>query len=197
MKIRFPFPVKTDGMPVLMMLADHPSRYCRAIILVTLALFLIPQGVPAHPPSDMVLAFDQGDRVLSVTITHMVADPLTHYVKRVLITTGGSVISDNAYTSQPSPQTFTYTYLLPEGGNGEVEVRAECSIFGSITRSLQVQGASPEVTAAPASPGTTPGETATRSGVTPPAPAATPPGAGPGLLPIGAAIALAAWRFRR
>jgi hypothetical protein len=145
----------------------------------------------------MVLAFDPGTRVLSVTITHMVADPTTHYVRRVLIAAGGSNVSDNAYTSQPFPQTFTYTYLLPPGVNGEVEARAECSIFGSITRSIQLVGETPELTAAAAEPGTTPGETTAGSGAAPPASATTPVRAGPGLFPVAAAIALAAWRFRR
>jgi hypothetical protein len=176
---------------------DLLSRVSRLILLGAAVLLLVPQGAPAHSPTDMQLAFDQENRILSVTITHLVADPSIHYVKRVLISSGGSVIGDNGYTSQPSPQTFTYTYLLPQGVNGEVEVRAECSILGSISRSLQLKGVSPEMTAVPASPGTTPGETVALPGVTPPAPATAPAMAGPGLLPLAAAMALAAWRFRR
>ncbi len=183
-------------MPVLMILTDRPSRSCRILLLAALALLLLPQGAPAHPPSDMVLSFDPGTRVLSVTITHIVADPTTHYVKRVLITTGSPVVSDNAYTSQPSPQTFTYTYLLPTGVNGEIQVRAECSIFGSITRSIQLAGDTTEPTGVPASPGTSPGETTTGTGAAPQASATTPARAAPGLIPVAAAIALAAWRSR-
>jgi hypothetical protein len=145
----------------------------------------------------MQLAFDQGNRILSVTITHTVADPSTHYIKRVLITTGGSTISDTAYTGQPSPQTFTYTYLMPQGVNGEVQVRGECSIIGSITRSLQVEDALPEGTTVSAATVTTsPNATAPAAGV-PPVPAATPDVAGPGFLPLVVAITLAVWLFRR
>jgi hypothetical protein len=96
----------------------------RFILLGAAVLLFIPQGAPAHPPSDMKLAFDQGNRILSVTITHSVADPSTHSIKRVLITRGGSTFSDIAYTGQPSHQTFTYSYMLPTGVNGEIQVRA-------------------------------------------------------------------------
>ena len=160
---------------------DLLSQVFRFILLGAAVLFLVPQGAPAHSPTDMQLAFNQGNRILSVTITHTVADPSTHYIKRVLITTGGSTISDTAYTSQPSPQTFTYTYLMPQSADGDIQVRAECSILGSITRSLQVN----------ASPGIS-----TTTGGSLPVPAAMPTKAGPGLLPLAAAIVLAAWRFR-
>ena len=198
-------PCMTDVKPVLIIPTDHPSRPCRAIFLLALALLLVPQGAPAHSPSDMQLAFDQGNRILSVTITHTVADPSTHYIKRVLVTTGGSPLSDTAYTSQPSPQTFTYTYLVPEGVNGDIQVRAECSILGSITRSLQIQGASPGVATSPqgrppvppAAPGTNRPSATNAAGSPPAAPSATPTEAGPGLLPLAAAMALAVWRFRR
>jgi hypothetical protein len=147
-----------------------------------IALLIIPQGAPAHSPTDLQLAFNRGDRILSVTITHPVADPSTHYIKRVLITSGGSTIADTAYSSQPSPQTFTYTYLMPQSVNGEVQVKGECSILGSMTRSIQVQAASPGTTGIP--------------GTSPPTSATTPAGAEPAPLLLTAAIALAAWRFR-
>ena len=170
--------------PARMIPADHHRRSCRILLLAALALLLLPQGAPAHPPSDMVLAFDPVTRVLSVTITHIVADPTTHYVRRVLITAGNFTVSDNAYTSQPSPQTFTYTYLLPANVSGGIQVRAECSIFGSTTRSLQLTGEIPTETTA--GPGGTPTSSAT-----------TPKKAGPGFLPVVAAIAFATWRLRR
>jgi hypothetical protein len=162
---------------------DLLSRISRLILLGAAVLLLVPQGAPAHSPTDMQLAFDQGDRILSVTITHPVADPSTHYIKRILITTGGSTITDTAYTSQPSPVTFTYTYLMPQSVNGEIQVKGECSIIGSITRSIQVQQESPRTTGTP--------------GASPPTSATTPARAGPGFLLITTAVALAVWRFGR
>ncbi len=176
---------------------DLLSRVSRLILLGAAVLLLVPQGAPAHSPTDMQLAFDQGNRILSVSITHPVADPSAHYIKRVLITTGGSTTSDTTYTSQPSPQTFTYIYLMPEDVNGEVQVRAECSILGSISRSLQGEDALPEVTAVSTATVTIPLTTTAPTGGVPPAPAATPDVAGPGFLPLVVAITLAVWMFRR
>jgi len=181
------------------------SRISRLILIGAAVLLLVPQGAPAHAPSDVQLALDQGNGILSVTITHTVADPSTHYVKRVLITTGGSVIRDTAYTSQPSPQTFTYTYLLPSGVNGEVQVKAECSILGSITRSIQAEVAPPAGITVPepsipvsVRPPVEPVDTGTSqpaAGASPPA--VMPTKAGAGLIPIAAAMALVVLRFRR
>ena len=176
-----------------------------SICLVLLGLLVIPPCASAHPPSDVQLAFDPGSRNLSVTITHMVADPTTHYVKRVLITGGNSVISNNTYTSQPSPSTFTYSYPIPEGVAGEIQVEADCSLFGSTTRSIQVPGdssaptadAAPPSTVTPPKPPAVPGKNGPPSTI-PATPAATSTKAGIGFLPAAAAIALvAAWRFRR
>jgi len=175
---------------------DLLSRISRFILLGAAVLLLVPQGAPAHSPTDMQLAFDQGTRILSVTITHTVADTSTHYIKRVLITTGGSVLGDTAYTSQPAPQTFTYTYLIPQGVKGEVQVRGECSILGSITRSLQAEDALPEVTTVSTGTATTLRTTTAPTGGVPSAQAGTPDAAGPGFLTLVVAITLAVWRFR-
>lgn len=195
----------SDVMPVQMVPPQGLSRIAAAIPFLVLVLVLLPQGAPAHPPSAVQPAFDEGTRVLSVSITHPVADPTTHYIRRVLITAGDVVVSDTAYTSQPSSQSFTYTYPLPPGVKGDIRVTAACSISGSQSASLQVPAGAPPDTplpglttpaaTPPSPPGPPPG---TRSTLPPATPPATP-GAGPGLLPVTAALALglAGWRLRR
>jgi hypothetical protein len=195
MESLFPSPV----VPVKMVHPRGISRSARPVILLLFALLLIPQGAFAHPPSDMQPGIQEGDRLLSVTITHTVADPAAHYVNRVLVTAGGITINDTAYTSQPTANTFTYTYPLPQGISGEILVKAECSIAGSITRSLGIQGAAPTpsiLPVPPEAPVRSPAATAP-AGDTTPVPAATSTRAGPGLLPLIAGAALAVWRFRR
>jgi hypothetical protein len=162
---------------------------------VLLGLLLLPQGAPAHPPSDLQLAFDEPTRVLSVTITHPVADPATHYVKRVGITAGGATDSGRSYTSQPASSPFTYTYTLRPDVKGEIQVVAECSISGSIARSITVAEGTPVIPGTvtpPSPPGAPPGTRTTLPGAAPPTTEASP-----GLLPLAAALALAGWRFRR
>ena len=177
------------------------------VALVLLGILLIPQAAPAHPPSDIQLAFDPGTRILSVTITHTVADPTMHFMKRVHITAGGSQISNNTYTSQPSPSSFTYTYQLPPSAGGEIQVVAECSIFGSTNRSIHIPEGMVSGSPAPGTP--LPGRVSGTG--TPPIPPGAPPGtretppaaapattaAPAGLLPLAAALAIAGWRLRR
>ncbi|MDD1666956.1 MAG: hypothetical protein LUO96_00675, partial [Methanomicrobiales archaeon] len=78
-----------------------PHGFARTPVVISilvLVLALLPAGVPAHAPSGVQPAFDEGSRVLSVSITHPVADPSTHYIKRVLVTAGDTVVSDTLYT---------------------------------------------------------------------------------------------------
>jgi hypothetical protein len=192
-----PCPSGGEVVHVRVVLPGIVSATFRLVLLGVLILLLVPQGAFAHPPTDMQISSDAVG-ILSVTITHPVANPLSHYIRRVLVTAGGSAVIEGVYTSQPAKETFTYTYPIPPGVSGEVQVMAECSIAGSITRSFRIQGAAPTPPTLPAPP-----EAPVRSpAVTPPGgdtppPAAMPTKAGPALLPPAAAAALAVWRFRR
>jgi hypothetical protein len=186
-------------------LPDFRSASTCLIFPVVLILLLVPQGALAHPPTD-VQASSDANGILSVTITHPVGNPLTHYIKRVLVTAGGSTIIENVYTSQPAEGTFTYTYTLPPGVSGELRVTADCSIAGSRSSAILIPaGTTVPAASIPAATGTASLQTATEpglpattaAGTAPAAPGTTPTKAGAGLFPIAAAAALAVWRFRR
>jgi hypothetical protein len=202
-----PCPVPRDTGEVMTMRRappSHASRLCRVIVPVLLGLLLLPQAAPAHQPSDLRLSFEEPTRVLSVTIDHAVADPGTHYVKRVSVTSGGATVSTRTYSSQPASSPFTYTYTLGPDVKGEIQVVAECSISGSLSRSITVPEGTPAVppaagpgeatlAATPPRPPARPGD----SGATPPGTAPATTEAAAGLLPLAGALALAGWRFRR
>jgi hypothetical protein len=155
----------------------------------------------------MQLAFDEGTGQLSVTITHQVADPTTHYVKRVLIQQETTVLLDTPYTSQPSAQTFTYTYPIPPEVAGTVEVKAVCSITGEISRTLQIARLTPTSTLTVATPTGTSPTPATLSPVTVTTTVATPAetaaaapspvAGGIAVAALGALAVLAVWWVRR
>jgi len=101
----------------------------------------------------MSISYNELSKNLNVTITHQVQNPLAHYIQEVRVTINGNVASDSRYTSQPAPDTFTYTYpVLPVPGD-TIEVTASCSIAGSISRLMYMPG--PTATA-PGQPGTPP-----------------------------------------
>src|SRR4030042_2145307 len=100
------------------------------VIAVCAGIVILPAA--AHAPSEMSISYNEYSKVLNVTITHQVPNPQAHYVKEVHVILNGNTVHDVHYTSQPSPDTFTYTYpLLPAPGD-TIEVTASCSIAGSI-----------------------------------------------------------------
>ena len=121
-------------------------------LVITAFVCLVVHPVAAHAPSDMSISYNETSKEVVVTITHQVPNPQVHYIQEVRTTINGKVVNDSRYTSQPMPDTFTYTYpLLPVPGD-TIEVTATCSIAGSISRTMYMPGP----TATPGQPGTPP-----------------------------------------
>jgi len=122
-----------------------------------LAGFLLVPSASANPPSDMSISYNELSKDLRVTITHPVSNPQEHYIKEVIVTINGKVVTDSRYTSQPSPDTFTYTYPLPAQPGDDIEVTANCNLAGS--KSSHLYGTT---TAAPTGAASGPTPTAAR-----------------------------------
>ena len=103
------------------------------VALVVVTLFLVMPAA-AHNPTDIVMSYDPGTEKLSVTITHPVADPATHYVNKVQVRQNGRTISDPDYKSQPDKNTFTYTYDVKGIPGDTFWVLATCSQGGSLEK---------------------------------------------------------------
>jgi hypothetical protein len=82
----------------------------------------------------MVIVYDPVTEKLSVTITHQVDDPATHYVNKVQVRHNNRVISDPDYKSQPTKDTFTYTYDLKASPPDEFWVLSTCSRGGTLEK---------------------------------------------------------------
>ena len=149
------------------------SRHLAILSIAVLAglSFCIAAPAAATPPSDIVLAYSNATGQLSATITHPVPNPDVHYIQNVLVQLNGQTVINANYTSQPTKDSFTYTYSLQAQPGDTISVTGTCSLFGSLTKSMTVPG-----------PGATgPGQAA----------AAVPtPKAAPGLLPLAGLVAL-------
>ena len=108
---------------------------CTTAILL---IFFLVSGVSAHPPSELELTYNQTSGNLTAAFTHLVTDPTTHYLKNVKITLDGKEMINQDYSSQPSPDFFNYTYSLNAIPGTVIDVSGQCSIGGSIQRSLTV-----------------------------------------------------------
>lgn len=114
----------------------------RAFMLALVSIAALCGGALAHPPSDATMTYDQNTGDLLVTIIHQIDDSTNHYVKRVTVLQGNTVLIDKSYTSQPDRSSFTYRYPLPQlkGSSGELKVNAQCSIIGSRSGTLMLVG---------------------------------------------------------
>ena len=106
--------------------------------LLSAVLYPIP-AVTGHGPSGVELSYDHGEQQLSVTITHSVGDPDTHYIDTVRIDKNDTLYATYTYTSQPDASTFTYVYNVSAGDGDELEATAECNQGGSRTGKLTVE----------------------------------------------------------
>ncbi|MCK9579879.1 MAG: hypothetical protein M0Q92_05445 [Methanoregula sp.] len=151
-------------------------------------LFLIIVPVAAHAPADIVMSYDPGAEKLTVTVTHVVDDPQTHYVKKVQVKKNGLVISDPDYKSQPTKDTFSYTYDVKASHGDTFRVIATCSIAGNLEKVYDITAPKTVATVTTPVSVTTP-VTVTTPGTLPATPAPTQKSA-LGLVPFLGAAAL-------
>lgn len=110
----------------------------RGSFVLGLIMFLVLTPAMAHAPSSVVLSYDQNNSLLNVTITHTVNSPSSHYIQKVEVFKNGTKILSNDYTSQPSPSTFTYSYMLNATDGDVLKATATCSIAGSRSGEITV-----------------------------------------------------------
>ncbi|HOO90759.1 MAG TPA: hypothetical protein PLA74_08035 [Syntrophales bacterium] len=116
----------------------HRTAYILCIFVCFLAISLLPAAAQAHGPKEVVLNYDSGSQTLSVTISHSVSNPQSHYIKEVAITKNGNTLGTYAYKGQPDPSSFTYTYIVEAKKGDTLIVTATCNYIGSKTKELTV-----------------------------------------------------------
>ncbi len=106
-------------------------------VLALSAMLSIP--VQAHPPSEVMLSYDQDNQTLNVAVLHKVSSPSGHYVVQVDIFKNGEKILSSDYRSQPSTSDpFTYSYAVNATSGDVLKATAFCSIAGSRSGELTV-----------------------------------------------------------
>jgi len=91
----------------------------------------------AHPPQKIDIT--QRDKVISVTVTHNVKDPATHYIKLIEVEVNGKKIINQEFSLQTG-NVQKVTYLIPDLKNGDtLEVDADCNQFGDLKQQIQIK----------------------------------------------------------
>lgn len=111
------------------------SRPRSVLILLAagLALCILVMPALANAPSSVVVDIQKDTGQMTVTIVHPSADPKTHYIQNVKVKLNERVVIDNDYKSQPTADTFSYTYPIQVSAGDTVRVTATCVLGGSET----------------------------------------------------------------
>ena len=109
------------------------------LILASLTILFIPATVEAHSPSDVSIDYDIEEEELTVSITHSVDDPQSHYIYNVVVEVNGETEIDEEYDEQPDDTSFEYTYDLVAEPGSTIEATAYCNIDGSGSDTFEVE----------------------------------------------------------
>jgi hypothetical protein len=101
-------------------------------------LFLIQSSVCAHPPSEVVLAYDSTSGVLSVTVKHNTDDITLHYIEQLDILVNGGLLDITHQLWEENETGLVATYNVSALDGDKIEVEARCSIQGSKLGSIIV-----------------------------------------------------------
>ncbi|MGA1793427.1 MAG: Ig-like domain-containing protein [Thermoplasmatota archaeon] len=133
------------------MVYSFSIRYRRVLFVLAAAVLsavmlggLFPQTALAHAPSSVTVSYNYSTQNLSVSISHSVSTPSTHYIKTVTIFRNSNQVAIYNYTSQPTTGTFTYYYNVTASDGDSLSARADCSIGGSNSGSTNVNA--PDIT---------------------------------------------------
>ena len=119
---------------------DVPPFWSSGFKGLTAVLLLLMLSVPvlAHSPSQVLLAYDNMNQTLNVTISHSSSNP-GHFVREVVVQKNGDDVLRKEYTNQTNANTFSYYYQINATAGDVLKAGAYCSISGSRSAQTTVQ----------------------------------------------------------
>jgi hypothetical protein len=111
---------------------------CWFAIGAILLIVLSPRPVVAHSPSSMTLGYNWDTQILSVTISHTVTDPNSHYIQNITVYKNDVIVDSRLYTSQESTTSASDTFNIAAVDGDILRVWAECSQVGTIEDTITV-----------------------------------------------------------
>ncbi|MFW6041179.1 MAG: hypothetical protein ACOC85_05025 [Thermoplasmatota archaeon] len=108
------------------------------MILASVTLLFSATTIDGHSPSDVSIEYDKEVEELTVSITHSVGDPQSHYIYNVVVEVDGDTVIDEDYNEQPDDTSFQYTYDLSVDEGSNIEATVYCIQAGSNSATLVV-----------------------------------------------------------
>ena len=97
------------------------------ISLVLVVAFVNPNPVDSTKPSDIRLTFDYGTQILTVNVSHYVANTKTHYIENLEILKNGLSILNRSYVNQSINWGMHDTFSVSAVVDDNLTVIAICS----------------------------------------------------------------------
>ena len=113
----------------------------RITVIITLALIVtLVHNAPVHAtePSDIALVYDFGTQILTVNVSHDVANTKTHYIENIEILNNGLSILNRSYVNQSFNYGMFDTFSVSTVVDDNLTVTALCSKGYTLTSWLIV-----------------------------------------------------------
>ena len=123
------------------MLRQSKMKIKYVFITVLILIFLTSTfsfSASAHPASEMSISYNIEKELLNVSITHRVSDSSSHYIDQIIIYKNGEIYASLNYTSQPTNNSFYYSYDISANLSDTLEVFTHCNLGGTLTEQLIV-----------------------------------------------------------
>jgi len=92
----------------------------------------------AHSPSRVLLAYDNLNQTLIVTITHTSFNTGSHYVRELAAQKNGDDVLEKENSNQTTAAIFSYRYPINATSGDLLKAAACCSISGSRSAEIQI-----------------------------------------------------------
>ncbi|TFG31323.1 hypothetical protein EU528_06425 [Candidatus Thorarchaeota archaeon] len=117
------------------------SRRKSLILLgIISVLFLASKGMvaEAHTPGPIVLEYNIGTGVLTVTVTHSTSDVNSHYIYEIVVEKNSVQVDIKTYTNQSSSSQVVETFSVAAVAGDVLRASAKCSVSGQISGEITV-----------------------------------------------------------
>lgn len=114
--------------------------FLSCVIFLTIGYAFFTKPVFAHQAEDMVVAYDEKNKVVSIGVIHLSDKPQKHFIKEVTIKLNGKEIIRQVFFSQRDPKVQTASYVIEDAEDKDtIEIVATCSDKNSLKRTFKVE----------------------------------------------------------
>lgn len=121
----------------------------RLFLFLAVQFFMLALPVSANPIKDITLEYSHKDKVLKITIDHIVRNKRKEYIRKIVVFHNDVMAAEESYRMQKDPSVFEETVALEAKEGDVLKVVAYEAEGGAKTQSLTVPADSEDGDKAP------------------------------------------------